>query len=138
MGVRHPRTKNAWNNLNQRFGKCPNCGTEPFEDYSALKSYSPPVRALAGVMSALHTGEILTIVAVADELVDFSEYISKTYDTDSTGLARISSAVIQGNSDLSNIKLEDRCFTCNNCGETWDPGKWEVTFTELGLTAYQY
>lgn len=106
MGPYDPQTKQAWEKLKQRFGKCPSCGTEAFENYAALKSYSSPVRALVGVIGALSTGDILTVSAGADGILDFGEYLKNAYHTNNSGLGRISTAVIQGNSDLSNVQIK--------------------------------
>ncbi|GGN92827.1 hypothetical protein [Haloarcula pellucida] len=138
MGPYDPRTKEAWTNLNQRFGKCPECGQEPFEGYDALKSYSRPATALSGVLVALATSNLLSIIPAGDKAVESIGYIIKAYTADSQGAARISEAVMKGNCEITNVEISDGIFRCIKCDETWEPGSWDVSFSDLGLTAYKY
>ncbi|WP_154020817.1 MULTISPECIES: hypothetical protein [unclassified Haloarcula] len=138
MGPYDHRTQEAWKELNKKFGTCPNCGTEPFEGYSALKSYSSPITVLGAVLAALTTNNIISIIPATSKAIDFGDYIRRAFNSESTSWARISEAVVGGSADISNVKILGGKFICNSCEEIWHPDEVEMSLTELGLTAYKY
>ncbi|MFC4450043.1 hypothetical protein [Halorussus aquaticus] len=141
MGPFDPRTKKAWNKINERFGQCPKCGTDPFENYAAIKSYSKPSLYLTGIVAALAANNVVTVVTSSDKVPEFGEYVDALVNetSSSSGLAKISSAVMSAEADVSNVRILDSGkFECQNCSAVWNPEHWETSLSELGLTAAKY
>lgn len=138
MGRHDPKTRRVWDQLNARFGTCPKCGTQPFEGYDSVKSYAKPPLAVASLVIALTNKGLLSLVGSIEGVVQLGEYSVEIIDTNTTGVARLSEALIAGSSALSNVEIRQEMFRCMDCGAVWNPGQLETSLPELGLTVYKY
>lgn len=138
MGPLAPETKQAWKELNEHFGRCPKCGTDPFVGWDALSSHSSHMNAFLGIVISLVRADILMLSTQMSDILEGGRKLGEAKDSDDGLLQGLSEALINVHSDVSNVHIEDEKFECKECGVTWKPAKWDTSLTELGLTAAKY
>lgn len=138
MGPRAPETKQAWKELNECFGKCPKCKTDPFEGLDAVSAYTAPGKSLYDVLVALISADIARLGSKTSEIAAGVKQLAELKNSHSGYLQALSESYVDNYAELANVHIIEEALECKNCGVTWKPEKWEVDFHELGMVTYHY
>ncbi|WP_435147644.1 hypothetical protein [Halobaculum sp. P14] len=138
MGPFAPETKQAWKELNEHFGRCPKCGTDPFVGWEALSSHTAHMKALYEIAHALAHADIAKLSSNMSDAAEGAKTASEVRHSESGWLQGLSKHLADRRSEASNVYIREEKFECKECGAVWNPEKWDISLKELGFVAYTY
>lgn len=138
MGPHHPKSKQAWKELNEHFGRCPKCGIDPFEGWGALSSHTAHMKALYSIVHSLANADIVRLSSTVSDIANSGKALSEVRHSESGVLQGLSELLTDSHSDASNVLIKEGKFECKECGAIWDPEQWDTSFSDLGFTVIKY
>lgn len=138
MGPHAPETKQAWKELNEHFGRCPKCETDPFVGWNALSSHTAHMKALYIIANSLARADIAKFSSRLSDAAEGGKALNKVKHSESGVLQSLSEHLTKAHSEAANVVIKEEKFECKECGAVWNPDKWDISLTELGFTAYKY
>ncbi len=138
MGPYAPETKQAWKELNEHFGRCPKCGTDPFVGWGALSSHTAHLKALFIIANSLARADIAKFSSRVSDVAEGGKTVARVRHSESGILQGLSEELTNVHSEAANVVIDDMKFECKKCGARWNPQKWDTSLTELGFTVMKY
>ena len=138
MGPHAPKTKQAWKELNEHFGRCPKCGIDPFVGWGALSSHTAHLNALFVIANALARADIAKFSSQISDIAQGGKTLADVRHSESGVLQGLSEQLADTHSEAANVDIKDEKFECKECGAIWNPEKWDTNLTELGFTVVKY
>ena len=138
MGPHAPQTKQAWKELNEHFGRCPKCGTDPFVGWGALSSHTAHVKTLFVLVNDLARADIAKFGSRISDVAEGGRALNEIRHSETGALQGLSEYLTKAHTEAANVKIRKEKFECKECGVIWNPEKWNTSLTELRFTAVKY